>query len=305
MDFEVLINTKFADFNVDVSLQPIQNKNVLSVTNDYEDGEWMYKKFSLFVWDNIAETALSHRERNSLINQSLLGYAAKNLRLSDGEKDPTKGSELAEILLYGLMKHHYGALPVVPKIFYKQNSQDFAKGADSVHIVIENDTDFSIWFGEAKFYNSIEDARLDAILDSVKNSLQTEKLKKENSIITNLNELDLLVDDTNLVERIKASLCNGTSLDHLKCRLHVPILLLHECEITKSANASTGAFKEKLISKHKERAQIYFEKQISKLKTEIFKYEEIKFHLIFFPVPSKETITKTFIENITFHKGQV
>ena len=52
------------------------------------------------------------------------------------------------------MKHHYGALSAVPKIFYKQNVQDNAKGADSVHIVLNNN-DFSIWFGEAKFYPNL------------------------------------------------------------------------------------------------------------------------------------------------------
>ena len=90
--------------------------------------------------------------------------------------------ELAEILLYGLMKEHYKALPVVPKIFYKQNTKDNAKGADSVHIVIE-DGKYSIWFGEAKFYNSLEEARFDTIIKSVETTLQTDKLKKENSII--------------------------------------------------------------------------------------------------------------------------
>ena len=55
--------------------------------------------------------------------------AAKNLRLTDIDgDDPGKGSEIAEIALYGIMHHHFGALPVVPKIFYKQNVQDNAKG---------------------------------------------------------------------------------------------------------------------------------------------------------------------------------
>ena len=39
---------------------------------------------------------------------------------------------------------------------FKQNNQDNAKGADSVHIVIENENNFSLWLGEAKFYTNIE-----------------------------------------------------------------------------------------------------------------------------------------------------
>ncbi len=153
MEFEVLINDEFINVALEDNLDPIDNKYVLSLVNDFEDGSWRYKKFQNFIWDNIAETALSQIERSSLVNQhhTLLTAAAKNLRITDKEGDISKGSELAEIILYGIMKHYYGALSVVPKIFYKQNAQDNAKGADSVHIVIEDNSDFSIWFGEAKF----------------------------------------------------------------------------------------------------------------------------------------------------------
>ena len=62
------------------------------------------------------------------------------------------------------MKDYYNALPVVPKIFYKQNRNDNAKGADSVHLVLTDDmSDFSVWFGEAKFYKSLSAHVLDNI----------------------------------------------------------------------------------------------------------------------------------------------
>jgi len=178
IDFEIIVDEAFSNINTDNTLTAINNKSVLSMINDFEDGKWRYNKFQSFIWDNIAETSLSFKERESLINHSLLTSAAQNLRLTDKDDDISRGSELAEIVLYGIMKYHYKALPVVPKIFYKQNAQDNAKGADSVHIVIENENDFSIWFGEAKFYNSIENARLGEIVQSVGNSLLTNKIKK-------------------------------------------------------------------------------------------------------------------------------
>ena len=123
MDFEVLIDESFLSVCKDGDLSPIDNKWLLGLINDFEDGDWRYSKFQQFVWDNIAETSLTYEERTSLSDSahSLLIAAAKNLRLTDGDDDKTKGSELAEIVLYGIMKHHYSALPVVPKIFYKQN----------------------------------------------------------------------------------------------------------------------------------------------------------------------------------------
>ena len=304
--FEVLIDESFATINTDATLTPINNKAVLSMVNDFEDGKWRYTQFQNFVWDNIVETALSNNEREKLVNQdhSRLVAAAKNLRLTDKENDIGKGSELAEIVLYGIMKHHYGALSAVPKIFYKQNVQDNAKGTDSVHIVLENNKDFSIWFGEAKFYNSIENARLDSIIESVGNSIQTDKLKKENSIITNVSDIDLVVKKEDVRKKIKELLKNETSIDNLKPKLHIPILLLHECSKTKDSTELTDDYRNYIIAYHKDRAQSYFSKQISKIGGSIHKYSDITFHLILFPVPDKKEIVDKFISNVEHYKNQ-
>jgi hypothetical protein len=304
-NFEILIDESFATINTDANLTPTNNKSILSMINDFEDGRWRYTKFQNFIWNNIIETALSKREREKLVNQdhSRLTASAKNLRLTDKENDISKGSELAEIVLYGIMKHHYGALSVVPKIFYKQNPQDNAKGADSVHIVLEENNDFSIWFGEAKFYNSIEDARLDSIIESVSNSLQIDKLKKENSIITNVSDIDYIIEDKDLRDKIKALLSGNTSIDKLKPKLHIPILLLHECSKTKDCTELTDNYKNNIIAYHKDRAQSYFSKQISKIGT-IHKYSDITFHLILFPVPDKKEIVDKFIFNVEHYKNQ-
>ncbi|MFL0138241.1 DUF1837 domain-containing protein, partial [Tenacibaculum maritimum] len=270
MNFKILIDDFFESFNTAPELNPIDKKKVISIINDFEDGKWRYNEFQNFVWDNIAETALSFRERQSLINQPLsqLTEAAKKLRLTDKEKDISKGSELAEIVLYGLMKSHFKALPVVPKIYYKQNPKDNAKGADSVHIVVEKD-DFTLWFGEAKFYSSIDDTRLNSIITSVENSLRTDKIKKENSIVTDLHDIDYLVEEDVLNKKIKRALSPKESLDSLKPKLHIPILLLHECELTKSEKELNQEYKENIIREHKERAQSYFEKQVKKISDKV------------------------------------
>jgi hypothetical protein len=240
--FDVLIDKSLADVTSVEQLASQVNKYILSLVNDFEDGQWRYSKFQSYLWDNIAQTALSEKERSALIDQShsSLVAAAKNLRLTDNDKIG-KGSEIAEIFLYGLMRHRFGALPVVPKIFYKQNAQDNAKGADSVHIVIDDD-DFTLWFGEAKFYNSLADTRLDAIVNSVLGSLSTDKLKKENAIITNVCDIDLLPIPEDLRNRIKSALNNKQSIDHLKPKIHIPILLLHECPITSKTNELTSTY---------------------------------------------------------------
>jgi len=305
MDFQILINDIFSVLTIDKSLTPIEKKRVLSVINDFEDGKWHSARFQKFIWNNIKETALSYKERKALIAEgedSILTESAKNLRLSETEDDFGKGSEIAEIVLYGIMKNHYKALPIVPKIFYKQNSQDNAKGADSVHIVIENNIDFSLWFGESKFYNSIENARLKKIIDSVKESLSLKKLKKENAIITSLsdiNEFEEISED--LRKKIIESLSQKQTIDKIKPILNIPILLLYECPLTKAETHLTDAYMNSIKEVHKERATAYFKKQIEEC-SEIDLYSEIRFHIILFPVPEKEPIVNKFIAKAQIYR---
>ncbi|EHE0025760.1 DUF1837 domain-containing protein [Vibrio cholerae] len=304
MDFEILIDSSFSEHCSSKSISPIHNKYVLSLVNDFEDGKWRFKHFQNFIWDNIAETSLSITERQALVDQShsLLTAAAENLRLVDKDqsKDISKGSELAEILLYGIMKHHYGALPVVPKIFYKQNTQDNAKGADSVHLVIK-DNDFTVWFGEAKFYNKIEDARLASIVSSVANSLDTKKLKKENSIITNVNDIDFLIEDETLRKSIRDALSCRISIDSLKPKIHVPIFILHECEITRSCTRMDSDYINEIKDYHIDRANAFFKKQIEGLKG-VHLYDQVTFHIILFPVPDKQRIVDRFVRKVEQYK---
>lgn len=304
MDFDILIDQSLSSFISESGTNKVSNNNLLSIINDFEDGSWRYQKFQRFIWDNILQTALSQQEREALIDgpSTSLALASKNLRLTDKEKDISKGSELAEIFLYGIMRHHFKALPVVPKIFYKQNSQDNAKGADSVHIVVDNNN-FSLWFGEAKFYNSIEDGRFDAIIESVKNSITTEKLRKENSIILNTQDLYDLIQDDDLKIKISSALSPDNSMDNIKPLLNIPIFILHECPITEKSYCLSEEYKSSIIELHKERSLSFFKKQHEKIKS-IYDYDKIKFHLILFPVPKKDIIVDKFISNVRFYKEQ-
>jgi hypothetical protein len=199
------------------------------------------------------------------------------------------------------MKHHYGALPAVPKIFYKQNSQDNAKGADSVHLVLVGANDFTIWIGEAKFFNSISNDRLGEIVKSVGNSLATDKLQRENAIITNVKDIDSLINSESLKAKIKQALSPKHSIDSIKPKLHIPILLLHECKLTEACTSLSAKYKRDVIQYHRDRATAYFKKHIKALE-DIHLYETITFHLILFPVPDKAPIVDKFIKDVEHYK---
>lgn len=306
MNFEIILDDIFSVLTLDSSLKPIENKRVLSIINGFEYGQWRFDNFHKFIWNNIKETALSYKERQALIiegEDSILTEAAKNLRLAESEDDIGRGSEIAEIVLYGIMKNHYKALPIVPKIFYKQNTQDNAKGSDSVHIVLEGEDKFTLWLGESKFYNTIENARLSKIIGSVKDSLSLKKLKKENSIITNvsdLNDFNEISDQQR--KKIKAILAQSETIDKIKPILNIPILLLHECKITKGCTHLSDEYVQEIKNYHRDRATQYFKKQIEEC-SDVDMYSEIKFHIILFPVPEKEKIVEKFIKKADVYRS--
>ena len=117
MKFEIIVNNIFDDVKLDDTLIPTNNKSVLGIINDFENGEWRYEKFQKFIWDNIQETALSYSERQALLTYgagSILTESAKKLRLVESIDAIGRGSEIGEIVLYGIMKDHYSALPIIP-----------------------------------------------------------------------------------------------------------------------------------------------------------------------------------------------
>ena len=304
VDFDILVDESFANICTDTTVTPIDKSFLLSVVNGYEDGKWRHNLFRNFVFNNLAETGLSAKERAALVDKDYerLVEAAQKLRI-EKEVSDNSGGEIGEIVLYGIMKHHFHALPVVPKIFYKQNANDYVKGADSVHITLTEEGDFELWLGESKFYNSIEDARFAKPIASVEEMLMAKKLRDENSLITNLHDIDDLLKNEELSNRIKAALDKGVSLDEIKRRLHIPILLLHECDITKAHSVYDQAYKDAIIAHHQERANAYFKKQMAKLKKTVTLLEEIHFHLILFPVHSKEIIVRDFMERAKIYQN--
>lgn len=302
VSFEVLIDDTYCKLfsNYDDNFK---NKKALSFINDFENGSWRFKKFMSFLYNNMVFTALNANERDALIEcpNDILERAAHNIRISD------TGGEIGEILLYGIMKEHYKALSINAKIFYKQNANDFAKGADSVHIVIsetENDK-FSLWLGEAKFYDNINGAIPEAI-SSVKELLNApEKITKERTLIINFGDLEIELSKKNISsdikDEIKKLLNPESSLDNFKKILNIPILILYECSETNNHNQLSEDYKKEVKTQQIKNIKKYFEKHYNECK-DIFLYENIKFHLILFPVPNKKAITEQFNKKIQTFK---
>ena len=115
-------------------------------------------------------------------------------------------------------------------------------------------------------------------------------------------ELDHLELDSDTRTAIKQALQSNQSIDSLKHKINIPILLLHECSLTAKASEITPTYLKAVETYHKERAHSYFRKHLAALK-DIFKYSDIRFHLILFPVPKKQPIVDKFVASVGFYKG--
>lgn len=271
---------------------------LLSLINDFEEGEWRFEKFNQYIMNTLAETALSKTEREALASKeeyySIIQRSVANLNKKEGE--------IGEIFLYGIMKKYYNALPIVPKIFYKQNTNDYAKGADSVHLTIENQ-ECHLWLGESKFYTDITDAINEAI-KSIKNLLVKDKLNKEKSIIMDINDVESFIKDKiskESIDKIKRVLKQDTSIDELKNILHIPISIIYQCKTTKRYSVLSEEYKQKIVNFHQEKAKQAITKITNELNN-VHNIEKIKFHIILFPVPDKEKIKCDFVKKLEVAK---
>lgn len=283
VEFEILLDNWLVNFNKEL----FDNYAILSIANDFESNKWRINKFENFILNHIQETALTKKEIEALDGKhwSIIKKSISNLKIDENI------SELGEIFLYGVLKEYYNALPIVPKIFYKQNKNDYVKGADGVHITLCSSGKYHLWLGESKFYSDLDSA-INSACNSVFEMLQDEKLRKENSIITNLNDIkDFLGDNS---ESFIKMLSDRVSLDEIKKILHIPISIIYECKYTqthlrKQPVEFDSTYKNILINKHKEKCEIMSQKLNNKLKNIPF-VEKIKFHIIVFPIPNKQEI---------------
>lgn len=296
--FDILLDIKLMDIYPKNFEYDIKYSSLLGLSNKYIDGEWSIKQFCNFFKDKIVLSALS-TEEVELISDSpatSLENAFENLRkvkAKDNSEGKITDGEVGEIFLYGIMREYYQATVLVPKIFYKQNTNDTVKGGDSVHITLSNN-EVGVWFGESKFYSDINRA-IDDSVKSISNFLKN-KINKEISIsydslrLENIKKMLIEKSSKELYNKLK-DLLQKDNIDKLKQYMHITILILYECDITKSSKSQEELIKSDINDIFKEKSFILLKKQITKLKeNNIFNYESIKFHIILFPCIDKDKI---------------
>ena len=294
--FDIIINIQLMDLYKEYGEKEdfeydIKYSSVLGIINKYINGEWNLKHFCTFFEDNIIFSALSKEELDALHKPKTklkkAFYNLKEMKKKDNDKIEITDGEVGEVFLYGIMYEYYDAINLVPKIFYKQNRNDNVKGADSVHITISN-KEIGIWFGEAKFYLDIKSAISQAV-SSISEFFE-DLIYKELSI-----SYPYLKDYKNDIDKKSFNklkyLLKEENIDKLKEYLHVPILILYEEEKLKNVKSMDEFISEEINSIFINNAMSLLNKQIIEFQNHnIFKYESIKIHIIFFPILNKKDI---------------
>ena len=155
---------------------------------------------------------------------------------------------------------------------------------------------FNLFYGGSWFYPYHQNVMFTLLLGLLA-ICQIDKIKKENSIITSIKDLEYVITDPIVRKNVQTVLRRDTPIDEIRKRLHIPILLLHECEKTNSATELTDEYLEEIKNYHLNRAIRFFTSQNNRQsKEKIYGYEKIQFHLILFPVPRKDEIVNWFVE---------
>lgn len=247
MILTVMREADFSNLLLKYSLhQEIDDKKrgYTSIHCDYEEGKWNYQQFMTWIKQHIAEYALSPQEIREVRKNPTQFFEAveRASRMVYGSKAKTKKrGEIGEIILHGLIYDIYKTRPVISKIYLKTARNDTVKGFDCVHSLANEDVLESLWLGEAKFYKRIDSAITEAV-ESVKTLIDKTQLRNEFMVITNT----IGNDQDPVIQQVKKLLHPSTSLDDIKPKICVPVLLTYESPVVNGATSIDQTFLDSL-----------------------------------------------------------
>ncbi len=260
---------------------PANKRGHSGVFCDYESGDWNYRQFVSWISEHIMSFALSPKELVDLGDRNItekIERAASNVY---GRKNKIeRRGEIGELILHGLVRDIFGTKPLISKLYFKTAPGETVKGADCVHVVEVDGEIESLWLGEAKFYKD-GDAGVTAAVASVKDMLMRFKDRQEFVVIR--NHLD---GSDPIMQKAEQLLSDAVSLDKIKAKITIPILVTYESEVTQRHTADSSTFREEL---GEEIAPF-----ISKYIEDAADVEEVELHIFLMPLKNKADLVSLF-----------
>jgi hypothetical protein len=120
-----------------------------------------------------------------------VGKAARDAFIAFNEKNPSRASEVAEVLAYCVVQHYLDASQVVAKMGLKTSSNMPVHGLDGVHAKYENGA-LTIYFLEAKLAKSANGGAKDYAESASSFLSNRSQYLREYQIVAELGNLDAL-----------------------------------------------------------------------------------------------------------------
>ena len=260
----------------------------------YEAGDWNYRSFLVWLQRHIPKYALTYSELATLSPETMTDLNVKAARLiHDRDRKITRKGEIGELILHGLVCDVYGAEPLITKIYYKTHPTENVKGFDCVHVIFNADTQEieSLWLGEAKFWTKADGAIADAF-KSVKGFLDAKKMQKE--FLTVHNHLD---DNHPAKQKAEKLLSEHTSLDEIRAKLCVPVMIAYQSEVTGKHTKVDDAF----LKDIEEEIQANIDDFLNAFKLD--EDMDVDIHVFFMPVRNKDMTLEMFKGHIDSLQG--
>lgn len=249
----------------------------------YEEGNWRAGAFGDYLFDYLAEFALSHTELQKFsptTARRLMRSAAKSVY--ETEKFKRRG-EFGELMLHAIVRQIFDSEPAVSKLFYKSAANDTVKGFDAVHVVAPEDGELELWLGEVKFYEDAKGA-IREVAAELRQHYEAGFLRSEFAVVTRY--LDPAWEHSDALGRL---LDGNTSLDQIVERIRVPVLITYDSDVlaahTSCGDAYVDEFRKEILSLH----EYFRERDLP---------ADILVHLLLVPLQSKRDFVAALDEKL-------
>lgn len=254
----------------------------------FEDGVWRADPLTEDLFDrHLASFALSYTDFQSVNGDTAARMLRKAAEAVYSTQKYGRRGEFGELILHAAARDFFSAQPAISKIHFKDSPNDTVKGFDSVHIV-EANGDIEFWLGEVKFYESLTGAISD-VTKELKDHLNADFLRREFTAIT--NKLDPNWPHT---EKVIALLDRARTLDEIRDRLTIPVLLTYDSGAIANHSATTEEYLGQLEIEVRAGLATFIEK--------LDVTHPVTLHLILAPLESKKRLANLFHQRLGIWK---
>lgn len=251
---------------------------LLGLCAGYELGQWRSTQFAKYLIRQLIEFIFPFEKwsaTNSATGVEMTVRAAQAIYTT--QRYENRG-EIGELMLFAILRSHYGSMPVVNKLYFKSATNDTVKGFDAVHI-INGKNGLELWLGEVKFYINA-DAAIRDVTKELEAHLNADYLRSEFTWIGNK-----MSDNIPYHQEIGRLLDEKTSLDEVFSLLHIPVLITYESPTTGNHKVVDDAYKVAI----KDELLSHFECFRRRLKV-----QGVAVHLILVPLGNKRALQDAF-----------